>query len=202
MSNLPAKRDEDGLLPKQREYLNELQRSNDQENVVARRLDISRQRLWKWMRDEKFLAAYNTEYAGVKEATRARFQAMQEVLPETAEDLLKSKKQITTQHVCSECGHRESVTFDVSNDAVRAKVWTELMKATGQTQDIRKLTVEGEMVHLTGWQKIALERVRRNLPISAEQWRVLEDLGVLPEGAKRQDDLNVEEGEYHEVKED
>ncbi len=194
-------RGDDGLLPSQREYFDLLSRFGTKELACAG-LGIDPSRVTRWLRDDPaFLRAHENFFKGAFDATKARFQEMQESLPSLARDLMEAHKAIIVKHICTECGHKDDVSVDTTNDTVRARVWADMMKVVGQLKDVRKLEGEVNVTHLTAGQRIALERLRRGLAISIQQRRDLEDMGQL-DGLKMYDGSEILEGEVLDAADD
>ena len=184
----------DGLMDKQRRYFELLSELGDKPAVCAA-LGIKIGLVTRWLRnDDAFLKAHEQFFAGSHDATKARFQEMQEMLPDLAQELMESHKIITVQHVCTECGHKDTVEVNTTNDTVRARMWEAFMKASGHLADVRRIEGNVSVTHLTAGQRIALEKLRRGLIVSVQQRKELESMGLL-EGLKKYDGGNIIEAE-------
>lgn len=179
----PVKRNQergvDGLMDVQRRYF-ELLSQLGSKTSVCRALSIQTRQISRWLReDPAFLKSHEGYFAASRDATKARFQELQEKLPDLAAELMEAMKVVTVKHNCFACGMENTVEIDTTNDVVRARMWADLMKATGHLTDVKR--IEGEITHvtLTAGQRIALEKLRRNLPVSVQQRKELESMGLL-----------------------
>jgi hypothetical protein len=187
-------RGEDGLLPAQREYLAVYSDTGSPAEAL-RRLRLTQARVTRWLReDPAFLRVHEDLFKGSYNATKARFGALQERLPDLALDLMQAHKVVVVKHICTECGNKQDVAVDTTNDTVRARMWSDLMKAAGHLKDVRRVEGDVSITHLTAGQRIALEKLRRGLDISVQQRKELEAMGAL-EGLKRYDGSGVVEDE-------
>ncbi len=180
-------RGDDGLLEIQRKYFQVLSQVGKKETACGA-IGIPARQISRWLReDPAFLRAHENYFGASREATKARFDELQERLPDLAMELMEASKVVTVKHNCSSCGMEDIVSIDTTNDTVRARMWADLMKATGHLTDVHR--IEGEVTHvtLTAGQRIALEKIRRGLPISVQQRKDLEAMGLL-------DDLRMYDG--------
>jgi len=169
----------DGLLDMQRRYFELLSQLGSKKSV-CQALGITTKQVGRWLReDPMFLRAHEGYFAASRDATKARFQELQEKLPDLAMELMEAMKIVTVKHNCASCGMENVVEIDTTNDVVRARMWADLMKATGHLTDVKR--IEGEVTHvtLTAGQRIALEKLRRGLPVSVQQRKELESMGLL-----------------------
>jgi hypothetical protein len=194
------RRGEDGLTPPQRQYLQELAETGDEEQA-AENTSIELRRVTRWLReDESYRRVYKEQTAVAVEATKTRLALITEKIPELLVDLMQEMKPIQVTLDCIKCGKKNTTMVTVRDANVRAKVIESLMKSTGIQKDIRKMEVEGEVVHMTFYQKVALERSRRGKKIGVQTRRELEQLGVL-DPLKYYGDEDVINGEVQEVPE-
>ncbi len=172
-------RGEDGLLESQRKYFQILSQVGKKETACAA-VGIPVRQISRWLReDPAFLRAHEGFFGASREATKARFAELQERLPDLAMELMEASKVVTVKHNCTSCGMENVVSIDTTNDTVRARMWADLMKATGHLVDTKR--IEGEVTHvtLTAGQRIAFEKLKRGLPISVQQRKDLEQMGLL-----------------------
>ncbi len=195
-------RGEDGLMDVQRNYFKILSQVGSKE-LACGVLGIPPKQVSRWLReDPAFLRAHEGFFSASRDATKARFDELQERLPDLALELMESMKVVTVKHECVQCGHTNTVQVDTTNDTVRARMWADLMKATGHLTDVHR--VEGEVMHttITAGLRLALEKMRRGLPVSVQQSKELEQMGLLDDlqrydGSKllEPDSENIVEGE-------
>ncbi len=172
-------RDARGLLSVQRKYFEVLAVVGGKQLTCAA-IGIPVRQISRWLReDPAFLKAHEEFFSASRAATKARFDELQERLPDLATELMEAHKIVTVEHVCSHCGERDKVSVDTTNDVVRARMWADLMKATGHLTDIRRVEGEVSVTHLTAGQRIAIEKLRRGLPVSVQQRKELEEMGLL-----------------------
>jgi hypothetical protein len=194
------RRGEDGLTPPQRQYLQELAETGD-EAQAAENTSIELRRVTRWLReDEAYRRVYKEQTAVAVEATKTRLALITEKIPELLVDLMQEMKPISVTVYCTQCKKDFTTQVTVRDANVRAKVIESLMKSTGIQKDIRKMEVEGEVVHLTFYQKVALERARRGMKVGVQTRRELEGLGYL-DPLKYYGDEDVIEGDAQEVPE-
>ena len=182
-----VERGADGLMDVQRRYFELLSQLGTKESV-CRALGITNKQIGRWLReDPAFLHQHEAYFATSRDATKARFQELQERLPDLALELMEAMKIVNVKHMCTACGNEDNIEVNTTNDVVRARMWADLMKATGHLTDVRR--IEGEVTHvtLTAGQRIALEKMRRGLPVSVQQRKDLEAMGLL-------EDLNMYDG--------
>lgn len=190
----------DGLMDIQRRYF-ELLSQLGSKTTTCRALGIQNRQIGRWLReDSAFLKAHEGYFSASRDATASRFQELQEKLPDLAAELMEAMKVISVKHNCFACGMENTIEIDTTNDVVRARMWSDLMKATGHLKDVTKH--EGEVVHtvLSAGQRIALEKLRRNLPVSVQQRKELESMGLLEDlqtydGSQVQTNNDTVEGE-------
>lgn len=78
----------------------------------------------------------------------------------------------------------------------RLKAIEMITKTGGILKEVRRTESETQHIELTFYQKVALEKIRRGLPVSEQLLHELEDLGVV----KREARTNViVDGEVKEV---
>lgn len=187
-------RDGTGLLPAQVKYFDLLAHVGDRK-AACMAMGIQSSRVTRWLReDAEFLRAHEAYFKDSKEATKARFQELQERLPDLASELMESYKKVKVKSDCVKCGHSNTIIIDTTNDTVRARIWADMMKATGHLTDVRRIEGDVSITHLTAGQRIALEKLRRGLIISVQQRKELEQMGLL-EGLTTYDGSNILEGE-------
>ena len=190
----PRSRDESGLLSIQHRYFGLLAGVGSRRDACLA-LGIPNSRVTRWLReDPAFLHAHEDYFKDSKEATKARFQELQERLPDLAIELMESYKKVSVKSNCAKCGHTNTVVIDTTNDTVRARIWADMMKATGHLTDVRRIEGEVSVTHLTAGQRIAIEKLRRGSVISVQQRKELEAMGML-EGLTTYDGSNILAGE-------
>jgi hypothetical protein len=191
-------RDETGLLPIQRAYLEAFVETGSK-SAALKKLNLAQRQVTRWLReDPAFLQVHNEYFSQSHQATAARFQSLQEKLPELAEDLMEATKTLKVIHQCTHCGERDDVFVDTNNDTVRARILEMLMKAMGHLKDVRRIEGEINITELTAGERIALERIKRGLDVSVPLRKTLESRGLL-EGVQHYDGSDVLEGEAREV---
>ena len=190
----PRTRDERGLLPVQQRYFNGLSRTGDKQDACDG-AGIRKAQVTRWLRnDPAFLRAHEDFFRGAHDATAARFEEIQESLPDIAMELLQANKTVKVNHNCTHCGERDVIYVDTTNDTVRARMWADLMKQSGHLKDIRKIEGEVNVTTLSFGQRIAIEKLRRGLQVSVQQRKELEAMGLL-DGLTEYNSSELIEGE-------
>lgn len=191
---------ETGLMPIQQEYLLKLAELGS-EKEARQALGLSANRVSRWLREEPaFREIHGRLFQQSFAVAQTRLDALQEKLPDVAEELLEAMRHVTVE--CPSCGDKFNVS--VQNDAVRAKVLEMMMKAKGHLKDIRRVEGGITVTEMTAGQRVAVMRWQRGLELSERQVRVLEELGVLsPEEAKvHRDAYHIFEGEARPAPDD
>lgn len=203
-------RNERGLLPRQQELLEALADNPDWRSA-AEQVGIAANRVRRWLReDDAFRREYEDMFQGATEVARLRVESASEEAVDTLFDLLAAEKVITTQVHCPQCSHKFDASIRVENANVRAKAAEIIMKASGVLIDRRKIEHEGEVLHLTFTQKVALAQLRAHQPISEQMLLEFQSMGLVDaagnlagsdEKVKRIEDPNVIDGESHRIDE-
>ncbi len=133
-------RDDTGLMPAQREYLEEFSKTGS-EAEARESLNLSNQRVARWHREEEaFRTAFGELVEGVHEATIQRLKQVEEELPDHIQRLLAAQKPIKVDFKCYDCGKKNTQYVHVDNPVVQARMVELLMKAQGHHIDRRHLT--------------------------------------------------------------
>ena len=199
------RRDEQGLLPAQSAYILELGQTLDPKQAAVT-LNYKWRRVREWLRSDKaFQRAYDTLFSAAQEGMQREVELFADEAMNELYKLLTAEKRVTKTFKCTECDTSNSVTVEVRDASTRAKVAEMAMKMSGRLKDVRKL--EGEIVHLTFYQKTALEMARRGLldKVGAQTRLELEEMGYLDAGDVKQiatkDVITVDGRDVREVKE-
>ena len=203
-------RNEQGLLPRQQELLEALADNADWRGA-AEQVGITDNRVRRWLReDEAFRREYERMFQGATEVARLRVETASEEAVDTLFDLLTAEKVINMKLQCPKCDHKFDEAIRIENANVRAKAAEIIMKASGVLIDRRKVEMEGEVLHLTFTQKVALAQLKARQPISEQMLIEFQSLGLVDaagnlvgsgEEVKRIEDPNVIDGESHVVDE-
>lgn len=169
-------RGSDGLMPAQREYLQQYAETGS-EAEARKKLGLSNRRVARWHREEEaYRTAYDEVVGGVHEAVKQRLKAVEEELPEAIKRLMHGMKPIPIK--CPACD--EKFTVSVNNQTVQARIVEMMMKATGHLKDVRRL--EGEILHSEGLPmglRMALSLWGKGKEISEQSRRELVNLGLI-----------------------
>ena len=195
-----VKRDDDGLMPKQRELLEALAENPDW-RAAADALGLQPRRVGRWLReDPAFMSHYTAIFKASTEVAKLRVEGATEEAAETLVDLLESWKSV--EFKCEHCGKKNEVS--VENSSIRAKAAELILKTGGVLVDRRETKVTGEILHLNFTQKIALAQLQNGDPISEQTLREFRRLGIVDASGnligsepamQRPDDDNVIEGD-------
>ncbi len=170
-------RDKEGLLPAQVSFLRELATTLEPREA-ADTLSFKWTRIRAWLRSDKaFQTAYDDLFSSAREDMKREVALFADEAMDELFRLLKEEKSVSRTINCTKCGTKNTITVQVRDASVRAKVAELAQKMSGRLVDVRRL--EGEMVHLTFYQKTALEKVRRGKPIGAQTRLELENMGLL-----------------------
>jgi len=193
-------RDAQGLLPAQVTFLRELATTLEP-RIAADTLGFKWTRIRSWLRsDQAFKTAYDELFSSNREEMKREVALFADEAMDELFNLLKEEKPVSRTINCTKCGEKNTVIVQVRDASVRAKVAELAQKMSGRLVDVRRL--EGEVTHLTFYQKTALEKVRRGKPIGAQTRIELENMGLLEREVQRTAADNVIDVESRDVTEE
>ncbi len=176
-------RDDAGLLPAQVSFLREVATTLEPRDAAVT-LGYKWTRVRAWLRDDKaFQKAYDEMFSSAREDMKREVALFADKAMDELYKLLNEEKPITRTISCSKCGQKNTITVQVRDAAVRAKVAELGQKMSGRLVDVRRM--EGEVVVLTFYQKTAMEKIRRGLSIGAQTRLELENMGLLKQELKQ-----------------
>lgn len=152
-----VKRNAEGLLPAQVEYLQLLAEGNSDKNT-RKKLNLTNDRVGRWRRqDESFIKVYDAYSHEVVESVQTTARMMSEKAAVAVNELLDSAKSTTVQVTCPcECDHTFKTTIRIGDPAIRARMAEMIWKATGILKDVRRIEGEVGVTHMTAGQRMAL----------------------------------------------
>lgn len=170
-------RDSQGLLPAQASFLRELATTLEPREA-ADTLGFKWTRVRSWLRSDKaFQTAYDELFSSARGDMKREVALFADESMDELFSLLKEEKPISKTFSCTKCSKKNTITVQVRDASVRAKVAELGQKMSGRLVDVRRL--EGEITHLTFYQRTALEKIRRGKPIGAQTRKELENMGLL-----------------------
>lgn len=171
-----VRRDEDGLMPAQREYIEKFIETGS-ETEARRALNLRQHRINRWFReDAAFRSIWEQHFQAVSESVQLRLKTVEEELPDSIRRLLQAQKPFK---VTCPCGCKETFTVAVDSLGIQAKMVELMMKAAGHLKDVRRLEGEVSVTHLTAGQRMALSLHSRGKQISEQSRRELIQMGFI-----------------------
>lgn len=199
-----VKRDKEGLMPIQRQYLQALSETGS-EKSARKKLGLKNDRVTRWAReDEGFKRAYDAYSQQVVESVQMQARVLSEKATEEIDHLLEEMKPIKVTLDCVRCGHKNSTYVQVRDAATRAKIAEMVWKATGVLKERKVVEGEVDVVHMNVGQKLALSLCRdgKRERVSAQAITDLINLGYIEEEEgmeERPPDPGIIDGEAREV---
>ena len=190
-------RGEDGLLPDQTTWIEAWQRLGYSGACDA--TTYSRARVRRWLReDEAFLAYYNRELKGSKEATKRRMIDLAEVAADELLDLMHAEKPYKVVIMCTKCATKNEKTIQVRDSSVRAKVIEMVLKSAEILKEVRKEEKE-ITIKLSLDERLAYARLNAGWDISEQKRRRFLEIGLILPSGEINPDIETVEGEFREV---
>lgn len=151
-----VKRNVEGLLPAQVEYLQLLAEGNSDKDA-RKKLSLTNDRVGRWRRkDESFIKAYDAYSHEVVESVQTTARMMSEKAAAAVDELLEEMKPIKVSIDCAKCTHKNTTYIQVRDSGVRARIAEMIWKATGILKDVRRIEGEVGVTHMTAGQRMAL----------------------------------------------
>ena len=176
-----VKRNAEGLMPVQVEYLQLLSEGNSEKEARIK-LNLSNDRVTRWGRkDEAYIKVYDAYSHEVVESVHTQARMLSEKAAATVDELLEDMKPITVSIICSECDHKNTTQVQVRDSGVRARIAEMVWKATGVLKDVHRIEGEVGVTHMTAGQRMALALWNdgKGARVSEQAKRELRNMGLI-----------------------
>ena len=193
-----VKRDDDGLMPIQKDLVEGLAESGDLK-AACEALEISTKRVRRWMREDRLFRAYYEQAFGSSslEVVRLQGQLSSEKAMDTLDELTEAQKPVTKSYNCTGCGLRNTVQFLITDASTRRAASETILKASGALKNISEVKIQHEDINLTQWQAVCLMKLRKGLHVSARMLDELRHEGALTQ--RDEDFVSAIEGQFRVV---
>lgn len=193
-------RNANGVLHSQQTFIDALARGEPWPAAVSA-ANVTQASVRRWFTtDAAFKTYYDTIFSGVADEARVLIHEASGRAAETLIDLLGATKD--KELTCPHCQKPFEITIE--DNAIRAKVATDILKGAGQMIDRTKhdINVTGKVLHeisLPTHLRIALSRADRGMTISDQNRAELLSAGVPEERLKLKSGDDIHEAEFREV---
>ena len=130
---------DNGLLPEQAQFLQELQVQPDWKKACDA-LGISHGTYRRWIReDTAFRAAYNSMHEGVIDAVRAQLEATAQKAAEVFDEAVGATRDITVEFKCPHCNGAVKITAEVPDWNTRMRAGEISLKVAKILKDVKEV---------------------------------------------------------------